>query len=342
MTAPKIEAPTQVVLLAWSDAAGKLVPVSADAAGNLVPGLAAPVSVAATLAIANDACTIAIGALGASALQLLGTWTGVVSFEGSVDGGTTWNSVGGMPISGGASVSSATANGVWEFPGAGLTHLRARLSTATSGSVLATAYASNGTRTVRINNLALGSSGDALATDTTSSWSMVALLKGLLALVGFKADAADTHTDTTAISAMSVWKQISKSVQAATPAGTNTIGATMDAGPSWTTVWGIVGVPFTSADQHSAAASVTDAPTSGQKLVIDDILVSVDTAMWVTFKCETTAVVIAGPFYLPANGSLQITPRGKGKKLATADKKLQVITSVAGNIMVDVGYHSEA
>lgn len=117
---------------------------------------------------------------------------------------------------------------------------------------------------------------------------------------------------------------------------------TKDDGPNWTTVWGVAGVPFTSSDQHSAAASVTDAPTSGQHLVIDDLIFSTDTAMNVTLKCETSGAVIAGPFYVPANFVGQLTPRGKGQKLATADKKLQVITSVAGNIMVLVGYHSEA
>lgn len=125
-------------------------------------------------------------------------------------------------------------------------------------------------------------------------------------------------------------------------AGEALMGATQDAGPFWTTVRGVAGVPFASADQHSAAASVSAAPTSGQKLVITDLFVSVDTAMSVTFKCETTGAVVTGPYYLPANGTLQLTPRSKGWKLATADKKLQVITSVAGNVMVDVAYYSEA
>jgi hypothetical protein len=123
-------------------------------------------------------------------------------------------------------------------------------------------------------------------------------------------------------------------------AGSNTLGATQDAGAAWTSVWGVSGAPFTSADAHSAAAAVTDAPTSGQKLVITDIVVSVDTAMSVTFTCETTAAVIA-KFYMAANGVAQISTRSK-RKLATADKKLMVQTSVAGNIVVNVGYYSEA
>jgi hypothetical protein len=119
-------------------------------------------------------------------------------------------------------------------------------------------------------------------------------------------------------------------------------GSLKDNGPAWASAHGIASVPFTSADQHSAAASVTSAPTSGQKLVVTDLFISVDTAMSVTFKCETTGVVIAGPFYLAANSSQQFTPRSKAWKLATADKKLQVITSVAGNVMVDAHYYSEA
>jgi hypothetical protein len=117
--------------------------------------------------------------------------------------------------------------------------------------------------------------------------------------------------------------------------------ATKDAGPMWTSVRGIAGVPFTSADQHSAAANCTDLPTSTQKLVITDVFISVDTAMNVTFKIETAGTVIIGPIYIPANGTVQLTPRSRGWKLATADKHLQVITSVAGNISVDVHYYSE-
>lgn len=117
---------------------------------------------------------------------------------------------------------------------------------------------------------------------------------------------------------------------------------TSDNGPAWAGVHGISGVPFTSADAHSSAASVTDAPTSNQKLVPTDIFFSVDTAMSVTFKCETTGAVITGPYHMPANSAMQLTPRDKSWKLATVDKKLQVITSVAGNIMVDVHYYSEA
>ena len=113
-----------------------------------------------------------------------------------------------------------------------------------------------------------------------------------------------------------------------------------DNGPGWTQVFGVSGARFTSADASTAAA-VTDAPTSGQKLVIDDIVFAVgSTAMQVDFQIETAATVFL-TFYCAANTLMQFTPRGKFK-LPTADKKLMVKASVAGNVAVTVFYHSES
>lgn len=113
-----------------------------------------------------------------------------------------------------------------------------------------------------------------------------------------------------------------------------------DAGAGWTTARGVGGVPVNSADMTTAAA-VTGAPTAGEKLVIDDILVSTDTEMSVTFIEETSLTVIRGPIYLAANSTTQITLRGK-TKLPVAGKKLLCDASVAGNITVEVLHHSEA
>lgn len=110
---------------------------------------------------------------------------------------------------------------------------------------------------------------------------------------------------------------------------------------TFTAKWGVSGVPFTSADQSASAASVTDAPRTSECLVVDDLIMSVDTAMAVTFKEETSGTVMFGPIYMPANSALQLTLRSK-KRLPTAGKKLQVQTSASGNIMIEVGYHSEA
>lgn len=115
---------------------------------------------------------------------------------------------------------------------------------------------------------------------------------------------------------------------------------TSDSGPSWTSVFGISSARFTSANQSAAPANISDAPTASQKIVIADIVVSVDTAMRVDIKEETSGTVIFS-LYMPANGTVQITPRGK-IKLATIDKKLTVQTSASGNIAVTATYYSEA
>jgi hypothetical protein len=113
-----------------------------------------------------------------------------------------------------------------------------------------------------------------------------------------------------------------------------------DNGAGWTQVFGVSGARFTSADASTAAA-VTDAPTTGQKLVIDDIVFAVgSTAMQVDFQIETAGTVFL-TFYCAANTIMQFTPRGKFK-LPTGDKKLMVKASVAGNLAVTTWYHSEA
>lgn len=113
-----------------------------------------------------------------------------------------------------------------------------------------------------------------------------------------------------------------------------------DAHEGWASSYGVSGARYTSADRSASVASITDAPVSGKKLVITDVLVSVDTAMRVDLKEETSGTVIAS-IYLPANGTMQWTPRSK-TKLATANKTLQVQTSAAGNVSVLAHYFSEA
>lgn len=113
-----------------------------------------------------------------------------------------------------------------------------------------------------------------------------------------------------------------------------------DAGPSWSSSFGIAGVAFTSADQSAAAAAVTSAPASGKKLVITDVTVSVGaTGQTVSLTEETSGTLIAR-FYMAANTVFHWRPRSK-TKLATADKKLMVQTSAGGNVAVTAHYYSE-
>lgn len=115
---------------------------------------------------------------------------------------------------------------------------------------------------------------------------------------------------------------------------------TVDGGPFWTSVFGVSGQAVSSANASSTPLVITDAPTAGEKIVLDDVEISVDTAMTVTLR-TTTGNKVLGKYYLPANGTIQVTTRGQ-KKAPTANQTLEVLTSVAGNISVCATYHSEA
>jgi hypothetical protein len=114
--------------------------------------------------------------------------------------------------------------------------------------------------------------------------------------------------------------------------------STQDGGLGFVSSLGVNGAAVTSANM-TVAVVVTDAPTVGQFIVVDDIIVSADTIMNITLTEETSGVVKAR-FYLPANGSVQLTTRGRFK-LATANKRLMAVASVAGNVAITVLWHSE-
>jgi hypothetical protein len=84
----------------------------------------------------DELISISARGLAGVALQLLGTWTGTVSFEATVDG-NTWVAFNMVPAASATAASSATANGAWSANCAGFEAVRARFSTATSGTVQA-------------------------------------------------------------------------------------------------------------------------------------------------------------------------------------------------------------
>jgi hypothetical protein len=115
-----------------------------------------------------------------------------------------------------------------------------------------------------------------------------------------------------------------------------------DQGP--TQSFGVAGQTFTSADQHSAPAPVTDAPAAGMKLVISDCEISCDTPMSLSFTEETTGKLVAKVFMSPTPPGTPVYNLAKAgrRKLSTAGKRLMVQTSVPGNIAITAHYYSEA
>lgn len=109
---------------------------------------------------------------------------------------------------------------------------------------------------------------------------------------------------------------------------------TLDCGPAQS-----VTRTYTASDDMTTAAAISVAPTSGMKLVGMDFVISTDTAMSFTIQEETSATVFAKVF-LPANGVVQLTPRGY-LKTAVADKKFYGKASVSGNVAILAIYFSE-
>lgn len=98
---------------------------------------------------------------------------------------------------------------------------------------------------------------------------------------------------------------------------------------------------YTTSADMTTAADIGPAPTSTEKSVLLQAVISVDTAMQFTLQMETTPGSERVSFYLPANGSVIFVPRHP-LKLGTADKKWQGLASVAGNVAIHTTTKSEA
>jgi hypothetical protein len=115
------------------------------------------------------------------------------------------------------------------------------------------------------------------------------------------------------------------------------IGAVTDGGPSADATR--VHTLTLSADLSTTAA-ISPAPTSGQKLVLRELEISVDTAMNVILEEETSGTDFL-KYFLPANGTVVRTFRYP-PKLATINKKWFAKASVSGNIAIRSVTTSEA
>lgn len=84
----------------------------------------------------DEVAQMGVRGMGGVALQLLGTWSGTVTFEATIDG-NTWVAFNMVPSNSATAASTATSNGAWSANCAGFDSVRARFSTATSGAVRA-------------------------------------------------------------------------------------------------------------------------------------------------------------------------------------------------------------
>jgi len=91
-------------------------------------------SVTGQMSVLNDTVVLTVGGYGTVGFEIGGTFTGTVTFEGRVGG--TWRALAVATLAvPGTFVTTTTAPGSWVGSAAGLTQVRMRFSTATSGTV---------------------------------------------------------------------------------------------------------------------------------------------------------------------------------------------------------------
>lgn len=149
-----------------------------------------------TLAALNDAIALDVAGFGGVVVQLSGTFTATMTFEGTADN-ENWVPLNAVKSNGAASVTTANTTGAWFITTTGLVKARVRCSTYSSGQVqvaLRSAPAApggsggggGGGGAVTIadgSDVAEGTTTDPAATDSTSPWTVISLLKGLWALL---------------------------------------------------------------------------------------------------------------------------------------------------------------
>lgn len=97
-------------------------------------------AVAGAGATGNGSVISAMDGYGLLTVEVAGTFTGTVTWEGSIDGGTTWFGVGLKPMADTAAVLTATTAGVFKMPADVLLgKFRARLTWST-GAVTVRAF----------------------------------------------------------------------------------------------------------------------------------------------------------------------------------------------------------
>lgn len=131
---------------------GNINPLSLDTTGQLRIVETDSIQTAQNIAMnstANAVTVISTGGVSTATVQVTGTWTGTIIFEGSVDGGTNYFSNPMFAInSTGVFVTTATANGQWQGDIAGFSHFRVRCSITGTGTAVVSIRASSGTAAV--------------------------------------------------------------------------------------------------------------------------------------------------------------------------------------------------
>lgn len=86
-------------------------------------------------ATANSSISQAISGFPSTKIQVTGTWSATLEFDQSIDGGTTWTTMGCHVTGSAFDRSSVTGNGIFDCETAGVSNVRVRATAYTSGTV---------------------------------------------------------------------------------------------------------------------------------------------------------------------------------------------------------------
>lgn len=167
-------------------------------ASNGLPVTFNDITTTGTLSSGGQTVALTLNNDGSAAIQLTGTWVGVVTFEGTLDG-TTWNSVNAVAASTSTPQPTTTVNGLYRLTPGGLAQIRANMSSYTSGSVSVNIRASASSGGIYANQILPTKNTDGVNTQVIKA-----------------ASTAAQSTDTAAVVALSPNSPI--------PTGTNVIG----------------------------------------------------------------------------------------------------------------------
>lgn len=233
---------------------------------------AVPVSFTGSTGVATQTTLAAL-----NAKLVTGTDIGDVTINNSTgaaavniqDGGNTITVDGTVGITANSSVNVAQINGVTTLMGAGNTGTGSqRVTIASDQAAVATKAASGSYASGCFASGSMASGAFAAGSIASGAAVSGALADGALVTLGAKADAKSTATDTTAVTAMQVLKQISASVQAppsqaVTNAGTFAVQATL--GAETTKVIGTVNIA--AAQTIAAVTAITNALPAGTNAI---------------------------------------------------------------------------
>jgi len=132
---------------------------------------------------ANAATVSSMQGVATAAVQITGTWTGTVIFEGSIDGSTFFTAPGQAIGGAGALVSTATANGQWQIDIGGFSAFRVRCSVTGTGTAVVTIRGSEGCSAVAID-LPLPAGSNIIGKLTANQSVNVAQINGVTTTMG--------------------------------------------------------------------------------------------------------------------------------------------------------------